>query len=110
MSRIGIVEASHQLPHLVSQAVHDREVVVLTSEGQAQAVLIGIEAFRDLVGIRAYTSHPLQPVETFQRGFRVALAEAGYDTKDKIVELVREVKREIADEKYQRLSQMKDQR
>ncbi len=36
--------------------------------------------------------------EEFSAGFDQALAEAGYDTVEKIVELVREVKREQADE------------
>lgn len=42
---------------------------------------------------------PTPSLEEIQRGFGQALAEAGYDTREKIVELVREVKREQADER-----------
>ena len=38
-------------------------------------------------------------LEDLQQGFGAALREAGYNSEEKIVELVREVKREIADER-----------
>ncbi|MEZ4729256.1 MAG: hypothetical protein R3E79_19155 [Caldilineaceae bacterium] len=41
---------------------------------------------------------PLMPLDEFQRLFQAALVEAGYDTKEKILELIREVKLELAKE------------
>ena len=41
----------------------------------------------------------LMPKDEFQREFSKALAEAGYDSREKIIELVREVKREMYEER-----------
>lgn len=41
-----------------------------------------------------------QELESFNTEFSAALAESGYDTKEKIAELVREVKREQVKEWY----------
>ncbi len=47
---------------------------------------------------------PQPPREPFDPAeFRAALAEAGYDTPEKIVELVRQVKREQAEERARAL-------
>lgn len=45
-----------------------------------------------------YTELPLMPLDEFQQQFYAALVEAGYDTREKIIELVREVKLELARE------------
>jgi hypothetical protein len=34
-----------------------------------------------------------------RQAFRQALAEAGYETRDRVVDLARQVKRELADER-----------
>ncbi len=102
MSTIGIAEASRQLSSLVNQAAYAREIVVLTSRGQAKAVLMGVDAFHELVGMRPYVERPLKPLDTFSRAFRDALDEAGYDTSRKIVSLVRDVRKEIAEERLSR--------
>ena len=44
------------------------------------------------------TEAALMPVDVFQREFRAALVKAGYDTPDKIIDLVRQVKRELGAE------------
>lgn len=44
---------------------------------------------------------PQMDDETFQKGFAQALATAGYDSAEKIVELVQAVKRELAEEKLE---------
>jgi prevent-host-death family protein len=98
MSIVSISDATRQLSRLVNRAAYGREVLVLTSRGQAKAVLLGMEAFQDLVGARQHAQRPLMPLDTFQNQFRKALAEAGYDTEEKIVELAREIRREaVAD-------------
>lgn len=98
MSTIAIAEASRQFSQVVNRAAYGRDVVVLTSRGQPKAVLLGLEAFDQLVGMREYAEQSLMPLDEFQGKFRAALAEAGYDTHQKILELVREVKVELASE------------
>lgn len=71
------------------------KIVTLTSRGQAKAVLLSMEAFQELVGTRQYTRQELMPLDTFAEGFRRALAEAGYGTREKMIDLVRQVKREL---------------
>jgi prevent-host-death family protein len=99
MSTFSIAEAGRQLSRLVNRASYGREIVVLTSRGQPKAVLIGIESFQELVGMREYAKMPLMPFEPFQRKFKQALVEAGFDSREKIVDLVREVKQEITEER-----------
>ncbi|MEJ2600161.1 MAG: type II toxin-antitoxin system Phd/YefM family antitoxin [Anaerolineales bacterium] len=99
MSTVSISEATRQLSQLVNRAAYGREVLILTSRGQAKAVLIGIDAFQELVGASQYAQRDLMPLDTFQHRFRDALAEAGYDTQEKVVELAREVRRAAADER-----------
>ena len=106
MSTIGIAEASRQLSHLVNQASYAGEIIVLTSRGQAKAVLMGMDAFQELLGMSAYTERRLKPLEPFQRAFREALDEAGYTTAEKIVSLVRDVRREMASERAEQLSDL----
>jgi len=42
---------------------------------------------------------PIIPLEDLQQSVQKSLRDFGYDSKDKIIELVREVKKEIADER-----------
>lgn len=95
MSTISIADASRRFSQVVNRAAYGSEVVVLTSRGQAKAVLLGMSAFQALVGMGEYANRPLLPLETFQDQFSAALAEAGYDSREKIVDLVRDVKREM---------------
>lgn len=99
MSMISISDATRRLSRLVNRAAYGREVLILTSRGQAKAVLIGMEAFQELVGARQHAQRPLMPLDTFQHQFREALAEAGYDTEEKIVEFAREIRHEVAAER-----------
>jgi prevent-host-death family protein len=96
MSMVSISDATRQLSQLVNRAAYGREVLVLTSRGQAKAVLLGMEAFQELVGARQHAQQSLMPLDAFQRQFREALAETGYDTEEKIVELTREIRHELA--------------
>lgn len=98
MSTVSISEASSKLSRLVNRAAFGNEIVVITSRGKAKAVLLGLDAFEELIGMREHAQRQLTPLDTFQQQFQEALAEAGYDTTDRVVELVREVKRELAAE------------
>ena len=99
MSVVSISDASRQLSRLVNRAAYGREVLILASRGQAKAVLIGMEAFQELVGARQHARRALMPLDAFQSQFRNALTEAGYDTEEKIVKLAREIRREAAGRK-----------
>ena len=103
MSTVSIADANRHLSQLINRAAYGSEVVVLTSRGQAKAVLLGIDAFESLVGMGDYANRPLLPLETLQDEFGRALAAAGYDSRDKIVDLVRDVKREMLADREQAL-------
>ena len=92
MSSVRIADASRQLSQLVNRATYGRELIVLTSRGQAKAVLLSVEAFEDLVEMREHAQRKLMPIDSFQQQFQQALAEVGYDSREKIVSLVQEVK------------------
>ncbi len=100
MSTITIAEASHQLPQLIEKTANGDKAIFLTANGQPKAVLLNIETFWHFLGVDIKA--PLMPFEQFQQEFSAALREAGYDSEEKIVELVREVKREIAEERSAR--------
>jgi plasmid stability protein len=50
-------------------------------------------------------NRPLVPLKDLQQSVKKSLRDSGYDSRDKILELVQEVKREIADEREQLKSQ-----
>lgn len=96
MAQVSVSEASQNLSHWINQASYGRECVIVTSRGRAKAVLIGAEAFEALIGVSDQDRQPPRPVAQLRREFRQALTEAGYGTPDQVVELVRDVKRELA--------------
>lgn len=92
---ISISEASRNLSHWVNQASYGRECVLLTSRGRVKAVIVGVEAFESLLGTQAIAHSQRMPIEQLRREFKQALAEAGYQTRQEILDLVQEVKLEI---------------
>ncbi len=100
MSTISIAEASRQLSQIINRASYGREIVILTSRGKPKAVLLGVESFQQLIGFER-NPKPTS-VDEFRTQFRKALEESGYRTPQDIVELVRSVKKEIADETFQK--------
>lgn len=99
MSLVSVSEASQNLSHWINQASYGRDCVIVTSRGRAKAVLIGVEAFETLIGVPDQDRQRSLPVQELRREFRQALAEAGYQTPEEMVNLVREVKRELAEER-----------
>lgn len=97
MSTVSISDASRSLSRLINQAAYGNQVFILTSRSQPKAVLLGVDAFQTLVGARS--EQELMPLDTLQMQFQEALSAAGYDTPGKVVDLVRDVKREMADER-----------
>ncbi len=96
MSSISIADASRQLSQVINRASYGREVVILTSRGRPKAVLIGLEAFQQILGMEGVTE--LASAQDIRRAFRRDLEEAGYASTEDIVALVRSVKKEIAEE------------
>lgn len=92
---VKIVDADRQLSELVNRATNTGEMIILTTDGKAKAVLLGVEAFEELLGIREYSQRELMPFDNLQKQFQEALIEAGYDSHEKIVNLVQEVKQEM---------------
>ncbi len=98
MSSVSVAEANRQLSQLINRAAYGREIVVITSRGQAKAVLLGMDAFDQLVGMQAYSEHSLPPINQFRERFQEALAEAGYTTREEILALARSVRQERVQE------------
>jgi len=52
MTLVKITDTTSQLSELVKRVNSERELIILTTDGQARAVLLGLEAFEDLLGMR----------------------------------------------------------
>lgn len=98
MSSVSVAEAGRQLSQLINRAAYGREVVVITSRGQAKAVLLGVDVFDDLVGKEASANGGLPPLSEFRQRSQEALAEAGFTSREDILELARQVRQERFDE------------
>jgi prevent-host-death family protein len=96
------INTTPNLAELVDRATTSQEVITLTAHGEGRAVLLSLEAFKYLVGLQQYRQQELMPAHDFEQQFRQALAEAGYDSREKIIDLVREVKQEMYEERHQR--------
>ncbi len=99
MSLVSISEASQNLSHWINQASYGRDCVIVTSRGRAKAALIGVEAFEALIGVPDQDRQRSLSGQELRREFRQALVEAGYQTPEEMVNLVREIKRELAEER-----------
>ncbi len=60
--------------------------------------IISLEAFTNLVEMSKYAQQKLMPLDEFQEQFKQALKEVGYDSQEKIINLVQEVKQKMATE------------
>ena len=98
-SNIDVSNTTPDLAELIDRANTKQEIITLTDKGEKSAVLISLEAFNHLVGSRRYSQRDSMPKNEFQEAFGCALAEAGYDSRDKIIDLVREVKLEMYEER-----------
>ena len=99
------VHDNQELSQLIQQATTKREAIVLVQEGQQKAVLLSLEMFQHLIGIsdrREQLSN-----EGFVAMSRQLFAKSGYDSTDKVMELIQEVKQEILTEREQRLNDEK---
>ncbi len=81
-------------------ALHERFVV--DTHGQPVEVILPIADYRALLErLQALDAQAiaLPPLKEWSAGFRQALTEAGYASRDEIVALTRAIKREQADER-----------
>ena len=99
MSTVSVSDASRNLSHWVNSASYGRDCIVITSHGRPKAVLIGISAFEELLGLLDENADDLLPVTELRTNFRAALGNAGYTTHDDLIKLVREVKEELTEQR-----------
>ena len=98
-SDIDVNSTAPELTELIDRATDSREIITLKSGDRKKAVLIGVEAFEYLVGLNKYRHSETMPADEFEQGFHQALVEAGYDSREKILNLVRDVKQELYEER-----------
>jgi fructose-specific phosphotransferase system component IIB len=53
--------------------------------------------------VAEYKKRKLMPTEQFCQEFKQAFVEAGYDSEEKIMQLIQEVKKEMADEVFKEI-------
>ena len=75
----------------------DNNILIQAANGQ-EAVLISRQAYQNLLGLQEYIRHDLMPFDQLQQEFGEAMHHAGYHTREDIIQLVREVKHQMADE------------
>jgi hypothetical protein len=95
----GKIDAQGQLsvevPLNITQPRSVRVIILLDEGDEPEADQPSDESLK----IQPDQGRNLMPEAEFRSGFTEALAEAGYDSRDKILQLVQEVKREIATER-----------
>ena len=95
------VRDNQELSQLIKQATSKREAITLVQEGQQKAVLLSLEMFQTLIGIsdrREQLSN-----QGFAAMSRQLFTKSGYDSPDKIMQLIQEVKQELAAERKERI-------
>jgi len=101
MKEIPIPEA--KLSELLHQSELDQLPILLTENDEAKGVLLNIKVFEALIHSWKYTNRSLMPLNELQTRLQRAFADAGYDSRDKLIELVQTVKLEMAEERKQNL-------
>jgi len=95
----SILEEVLDFLRYLKQKCQQTKSVVVVSDGQEARValedVLGNERLQD-----QFLRQPLSPVDKIQREMGEALAAGGYETREQIVELVQEVKREMLDEQH----------
>ncbi len=96
------VRDNQELSQLIQQATTKREAITLVQEGQQKAVLLSLEMFQHLIEISDHREQLSS--ERFAAMSRQLFVKSGYDSTDKVMELIQEVKQEISTEREQRLN------
>jgi hypothetical protein len=87
---------------LILQDSSKREAITLVQEGQQKAVLLSLEMFQNLIGISDRREQ--LSVTGFADTSHQLFTTSGYDSPAKIMQLLHEVKEEIAVERELRLN------
>ena len=95
------VRDNQELSQLIQQATSKREAITLVQEGQQKAVLLSLEMFQALIGIGDQREQ--LTAQGFTAMSRQLFTKSGYDSPDKIMQLIQEVKQELATEREQRI-------
>ena len=85
------------LAELVRQVNANQGAIGLSVDGQQQAVILNLEAFKQLLGGKIYAEHGQLPEPEFHQQFKQALVEAGFDTREKMIALVRALEQDVAE-------------
>ena len=99
MKTVSIFEANNHLSELLLYSVSEQLPILLTEDGEAKGVLLNIKIFEALVHSWKYKNRDLMPLNELQVKLQRSFAEAGYESRDKLVELVQEIKREMVEER-----------
>jgi len=97
------IHNNQELSQLIQQANSQKEAIALIQEGQQKAVLLSLEMFQSLIGIS--DRHKRLSNAGFTEMSQQLFTSAGYDSPEKIMQMLYEVKQEIATEREQRLKE-----
>lgn len=95
------VRDNQELSQLIQQATSKREAITLVQEGQQKAVLLSLEMFQTLIGISDRREQ--LSAQGFAAISRQLFTKSGYDSPDKIMQLIQDVKQELAAERKERI-------
>ncbi|OLP16973.1 hypothetical protein BST81_18500 [Leptolyngbya sp. 'hensonii'] len=101
MRKVRISEANNHLSELLRQATAEEAPILLTEDDETKGVLLNIKMLNALVSAWQYTNRSLMPLNQLQTSLQQSFEVAGYDSREKIVELVQQIKQEIAEERSQ---------
>lgn len=79
------------------------ERFIVDAGGHPVEVVLPIESYRQLLALLADAGPATAgevPLPEWREQFRLALARAGYTSRQEIVDLTRQIKREMADERW----------
>ena len=79
------------------------ERFIVDAGGHPVEVVLPIESYRQLLALLADAGPATageMPLAEWREQFRLALARAGYASREEIVDLTRQIKREMADERW----------
>jgi PHD/YefM family antitoxin component YafN of YafNO toxin-antitoxin module len=96
------VRDNQELSQLIQQATSKREAITLVQEGKHKAVLLSLEMFQNLIGISDRREQ--LSIEKFADISRQIFSTSGYESSEKIMQLLHEVKQELSVERSQRLN------
>jgi hypothetical protein len=92
-----------QLTDLVKQVI-SQTVIGLTLYGEEKAVILSAKTFRALLNLPESETSELLSWEELSQQYERAIAETGCDSREKILDLIQAVKRELAVERDLRLN------